>query len=155
MRGEKEKAIVELAVFEEFAEKASLDLVAGSAAKTNPDEGKPDIFCKLKEGVVYFELAEACAPEFAKAFAQASKKPEESIVVSGDDVSNKTVRNKLRKGYSISEPVELLLYTAGRTALPDDVIIARLEPVLSNGLGQFRRIWLLGNNVHELANKSS
>lgn len=154
MRGEDEKAETELRVFKEFAEKSSVGLVAGTAVKTNPNEGKPDICCRLEEGVVYFELAEACAPEIAKAITQASKQ-KEPIGVWGDDVSNSTIKKKLNKKYLVSEPVELLLYTAGRTALPDDVIIARAKQVLSSGLGQFRRIWLLGDNVHELANESS
>jgi hypothetical protein len=36
----------------------------------------------------------------------------------------------------------------------DDVIAAKLEPVLSNGMGPFRRVWLYGNGVQVLASNS-
>ena len=51
-------------------------------------------------------------------------------------------------------PFELVLYTASRTALPDEVIVAKIETVLTDGLGPFDRIWLFGDQVQFVASNS-
>ena len=152
MRGEDEKGEIELAVFREFARKASLVLLGEPEKQTL--QKKPDVLCKLEEGHVYFELTEACAPEFAAAVTESVKN--DSVVFRwGNDISELTLANKLRKSYEVSEPIELILYTAGRTALPDDVITSKVSGILANDLGPFRRIWLLGDTVKLLASNAS
>lgn len=144
MRTEADKAPDDLAVFVAFVQRAALPVVPGSAEKRHPPE--PDILCRFQSGeVVAFELTEACAPEFAAAESKALK---EGIAFAwGNDVSEKTISKKLRQTYRVSAPVELLLYTNGRTALPDEAIKAKIEPLLSGGLGQFRRVWFMGDEV--------
>jgi hypothetical protein len=153
VRNETDKAKVEIAVFYDFVNAANIDIHENTVRKGEADLGQPDIFCEMEEGGVYFELTEACAPEFAAAITR-SLKSEKPEAVWGADVSKETIRNKLKKNYSVSVPIELILYTAGKTALSDDVIAAKLEPVLSNGMGPFRRVWLYGNGVQVLASNS-
>jgi len=150
MRGEIEKAEIELKVFYEFAELISLPFT--EERKGNPDLREPDIFCLVNNEPVYFELAEACAPEFAAAISKAAK-TEEPIYARGNDVSEATLRKKLKKEYSLLAPIELLLYS-GRTTLPDEVVIAKLEPIIFSNLGQFRKIWFLGEKVNLIASSS-
>lgn len=154
MTSEYEKGIVELSIFRDFAEKAGLKIIDGSPRKSDPNEGKPDIFCLLDEGPTYFELTEACAPEFVAAVSNGSNKhdsPSEWHI----DVSEETVQKKLEKSYRVSEPVDLLIYNAGRTALPDEEIISKIEDVLKDGPGPFRRIWLFGEDVSLLFPKDA
>jgi hypothetical protein len=143
VRGEEEKSVIELEVFLEFVKLEDIGFIAGSERKGNADIGEPDIFCQLDEGIVYFELAEACAPELASAITKAvnTGKVEPAWV---GDVSEKTLWKKINKKYEVTEPVELLLYTAGRSVLPDESIEAKLLPILSSCCGQFRKVWLLG-----------
>ena len=72
MPSEYEKGLVELSIFKAFAEKADLKVINGSARKSDPNEGKPDIFCVADNEAIYFELTEACAPEFAAATSSVS-----------------------------------------------------------------------------------
>lgn len=145
MATEYEKGLVELATFKRFAKKAGLNLLSGSAKKTDPNEGKPDIFCVIGTEPVYFELTEACAPEFVA--ASSGLKQGDIITVWGNDVSEETVKKKLEKSYQVNAPVELLVYTDGRTGLSDQLIAAKILEVLDSGHGQFRRIWLYGDSI--------
>jgi len=146
---EYEKGIVELSIFALFAKEAGLKIINGSPRKSDPNKGKPDIFCVLDSGPIYYELTEACAPEFVAAVSNGSNK-HDAPSQWHTDVSEETVQKKLEKSYQISEPVELLIYTAGRTALPDEEIIEKIQPVLKNGPGPFRRIWLFGEKITQL-----
>ena len=100
------------------------------------------------EGIVRFELAEACAPEFAEAI----NNPIQEGVYStfGSDVSLQTVQRKLTKQYPVEDPIELLIYTDGGTAKPDFLLIYDIEDACEGGSGQFRRIWLMGQDIHEV-----
>jgi len=146
-QNEAAKGAVEIRVFERFAQLRGLEIVAGSVQKRVPPE--PDILCRIvSEGSLGFEITEACAPEFAAAESRALR---EGVAFAwGGDVSVKTIRNKLAKCYSAPYPVELIVY-AGRTALPDDVIVPTVKPVLANGTGPFRRVWFLGDELFELS----
>ena len=148
MATEHEKGILELSIFKEFAKKADLKVLNGSAKKSDPNQGKPDIFCVIGAEPVYFELTEACAPEFAAA-SNGSKRTD-IITVWGNDVSEETVKKKLQKTYQINQAVELLVYTNGRTGLSDEVIATKIQEVLNHGHGQFRRIWLFGDIIMQL-----
>lgn len=150
MRAEADKAPDDLAVFAAFVQRAALPVVPGSAKKRLPPE--PDILCRFHSGeAVAFELTEACAPEFAEAGTKASKERKGVAFAWGNDVSEKTIAKKLRQTYEVNGPVELLLYTNGRTALPDEVIKAKIEPLLREGLGQFRRVWFMGDEISDFS----
>ena len=149
MTSEYEKGLVELSIFRQFAEQAALKIIDGSPKKSDPNKGKPDIFCLFEEGPVYFELTEACAPAFVAAVSNGSNKTD-SPTKRHTDVSEETVQKKLEKIYRVAAPIELLIYTAGRTALSDEAIISKIMPVLKNGPGPFRRIWLFGEKISQL-----
>jgi len=151
MRTEDDKARVEIAVFREFADRRQIPVVPGSIQKGDANRGEPDILCELESGgFLAFELTEACAPEFAASQTRARKTGVDFAW--GNDVSDETVRKKIRKTYRTNRPVELLIFTNARTALPEDVIVARIELVMNEeGLGQFERIWLMANHIIELA----
>jgi len=149
MSSEQEKGLVELKVFASFANRSGIPIVPGSAQKREPPE--PDILCELETGeALAFELAEACAPEFAAAQTTAVRDGVSSAVW-GEDVSVATLRKKLSKAYPVACDVELLLYTNGRTVLADDTIQAKLEPILQDGIGQYKRVWFFGDDLHVLA----
>jgi hypothetical protein len=154
MTREHEKVALELAIFASFANRMNLgaeDVRNGDATK-----GEPDILCTLQgEGEVAYELAEACAPEFAEAETRARKDKDSVAFAWGNDVSEVTIRNKLQKTYCVQRPLDLLLYTNGRTALPDDVITDKIIPLLAKGLGPFRRVWFMGDEVVELSRRAS
>lgn len=149
MTSEYEKGLVELSIFKSFAAKTGLKVRANSARKSDPNQGKPDIFCLLEEGPVYYELTEACAPEFVAALSNGSNKSDFPSP-GHTDVSEETVQKKLEKTYQTLVPIELVIYTAGRTALSDAAIINKIEPILKKGPGPFRRIWLYGESVNRL-----
>jgi hypothetical protein len=155
MSTEASKALVELAMFRKFIAAAVLPVAVGSEQKGAAALGEPDVICTLAGQLAGFELAEACAPEFAAAAAAALTAPSGVASAWGNDVSPVTLRKKLAKRYAVSYPVHLLLYRNGLTALPDAVIVARLQPELQGGLGQFRSIWFHGDNAHLLASDDS
>jgi hypothetical protein len=146
-RTESDKAQEELAVFSRFVQLHQLQIVDGSISKEEPPY--PDIRCEVVgEGIVGFELAEACAPEFKAAVTRALKGgPAEAVY--GGDVSEATMRKKLAKRYPRDYPVELVLY-AGDTALPDDALEPTLRSLVQDSRGQFRKVWLLGDELLEL-----
>jgi hypothetical protein len=130
-----------------------MPIVPGSAQKREPPE--PDILCSLPSGeALAFELAEACAPEFASAITNVVR-GEIPIAIYGEDVSGATLKRKLSKTYSDKCDVDLLLYTNGRRVLPDDAIIPALMPIVENGIGQYRRVWFFGESVHLIAMRGS
>jgi hypothetical protein len=146
----------ELAVFESFVLRAGLNVQTGSVRHGEELKNEPDILCRVEpDGEVAFELTEACAPEFAEAETRAAKTEDGVEFAWGNDVSEQTIREKLQKTYVAGVPIDLLLYTNGRTALPDDAIRGMIEPLLRNGLGPFRRIWFMGDEISEISGMSS
>jgi hypothetical protein len=108
---------------------------------------KPDIYTKIKnEGVVWFELTEACAPEFKKAINSHSQKDLEILV----DVSSDIVLKKIKKTYPVKEPIELLIYTDDATSLSDKHLIQSIQSKLQKGAGSFRRVWFMGEKVSQI-----
>lgn len=157
MHGEAEKGLIEIAIFDEFAKALSLKLVDGSVEKIDPGVfpkiKMPDIYCELEEGPVYYELTEACDPELIKAIKaieESGTSEEEGCAPEfcKNDASEDTLRKKLNKQYDIDAPVELIVYTNGRTVLDDDEISLRIrETVKTLGFGQFRKVWFFGRNT--------
>lgn len=153
MRNEEDKAKIEIKVFEEFTRSAGLSVKEGSIRKGDPNIGEPDICCEIDEKTCYFELAEACAPEIAAAITR-SIKTEEPEYIRAKDASRETIKKKLQKTYEVVSSVELVLYIADKTVLPDDVIAEKIEPSLFRGLGPFSKIWLFSNKATLLASNS-
>lgn len=148
---EESKSVIELEVFRRFVRASGLPVTLGSESKGSAILGEPDILCEFSMQPAAFELAEVCAPEFQAVASAALKSVDGGAVASGDDDSAVTMRKKLAKRYSVACPVHLLLYRNGFTVLPDEIIIARLQPELVDGLGQYQSIWFHGDGTHCIA----
>lgn len=145
MRSEQDKGDLEVKIFKEFLERSKLPIDPASVEKRLPNE--PDILCThTHEGRLAFELAELCSPEIAKAMSEANEKHVQVFSVA--DPSLRIVRKKLRNNYETRFPRELLCYTNGRVITPDDVIIPTIKPFIESYKTEFKRVWLLGDNVH-------
>lgn len=139
MASEHVKGITEVAVFLRFLEASQLPIDWDSVEKRSPPE--PDILCMHQsEGAVAFELVEMCDSQFARSIANAG-----TGYLRTADPSANIISNKLRKKYETDAPIELLCYTAGRIATPDNVILPTIKPYLSSWRHTFRRAWLLGH----------
>jgi len=144
---EKNKERREITIFREFARKSEVGIEPASVSSCRPPE--PDIICAVRgKGCVRFELTEACAPEFAQAINNPN--PEGVYSCWSSDVSEDTLRKKLSKSYPVPEPVELLIFTDGATAKPDSQLIREFREILKESQGQFRRVWLMGDEIHQL-----
>jgi hypothetical protein len=147
MATEHEKGKIELEVFNRFAKVAGLNVT--SVEKQLPEGGIPDLKCIIDNEIVYFELAEACSEDIAKALATAEDK-NDPIYVEIRNYSTDIYKKKIRKTYSVSEPVELLIYNAGRSILPDEVILENMQRSARYDKGQFRKIWYFGEHAEEI-----
>ena len=109
-------------------------------------EPEPDLLCiHVHRGPVAFELVSLVDPEIAKVFAAGPKARIEAFLTS--DSSERIVRKKLEKTYTTNAPgIELLVYTDGRTILPDDGIIPTLMPLFGAHSHPFKRIWFMGEH---------
>mgnify|MGYP001555753577 CR=1 FL=1 len=149
MKTDSEKATVELAIFREFAKAANLDVVESSIRKGNADLGEPDVICEVRgRGQYAFELTEACAPEFAAAMTK-TRETGDSVFTWGSDATTETVEQKTNKSYRVDCPVDLVVYTNGRTAFDrlNDILVPMIERALEKGAGVFHRVWLLAEGV--------
>lgn len=141
MRSEITKGIDEADVLRRLIERARLQIDPTSIEKRMPPE--PDLVCQhTVEGPVAFELVNLCDPELAKVVAAGSKARSEAF--STADPSARIVSNKLRKTYSTTLTIELLIYADGPIITPDDVIIPTIRPIIESVNGPFRRVWFMG-----------
>lgn len=147
MATESEKGIIEVAIFKRFAEVAHLPYE--SVEKQSPDEGKPDLKCVINGEVVYFELTEACSEEVAKAIANPVDL-DSAAYIRAKDYTSETYRKKIQKSYSVSDPIELLIYNIGRTLLPDEVLVDNIREISAHDKGPFRKVWYFGEHISEL-----
>jgi len=140
MSNETDKAKRELVVFTEFVRVSGIPIDLDTVEKRWPPE--PDLLCLHQtEGEVAFELVELCDPNLAQLFADPSRPGSDYIRTS--DPSRCIVRNKLRKSYPLTHPIELLCYTDGRVITPANVIIPTIRPYLHSFKHVFRRAWIL------------
>jgi hypothetical protein len=147
-RKEAEKAARERAVFHDFIKKKPGSRINPESVESRcPPE--PDILCfQENEGNVAFELAEICAQDIACTIAQGG-----GFLWTSD--TSRKIREKLKKNYQTENPVELLCYTDGRTVSWDQLIKEEIRPLIDMDNGQFRRIWLLGDQCHLVFEASS
>lgn len=145
MRTESDKGNKEIEIFNRFVKLSKLPIDLSSIEKRMPRE--PDILCThLQEGPLAFELAEICDPNLASSIS--NTKYADIQVFWTSDPSLKIVRKKLKTSYTTIYPRELLCYTDGRVVTTDDVIIPTIRPAIESFHGEFRRVWLLGENLH-------
>jgi len=148
MNTEAAKAERERLVFEAFIKKSGLQINPESIQQPK-GRSKPDIvcYCQKKEGKVAFELVEICDENLGRKISAIRGSGGVEYVRSRDP-SWEVLRKKLKKRYQTEYPVELLCYVSGRTISPDIVILDRIRPMIDMDNGQFRRVWLLGDQCH-------
>lgn len=147
MVSEHEKGKIELEVFKRFAQIAGLNV--SSVEKQLPEGGIPDLKCIIDDRIVYFELAEACSEDIAKALATSDNK-DDPVYVEVRNYASDIYNKKVEKNYSVSEPVELLIYNAGRSILPDEAILEKIKNSAQHNKGPFRKVWYFGEHVDEI-----
>ncbi|GGC57676.1 hypothetical protein [Undibacterium terreum] len=139
---------VERPVFLAFIKSAKLLIDHESICK-EIGSSMPDISCRLTDKTHYFELVEICDSRIAEAnafelknFAADNDTPA-SYTRAADPTGN-IIRDKFKKTYNTSHPIDLLCYVAGRTVSPDDLIISRILEIAESKKTSFNRIWLYG-----------
>jgi hypothetical protein len=148
-----DKAKHEVKVFKEFVAKSGLPIDAATIESREPDE--PDIRCVHDtDGPIAFELVQLTSPEIAKNVGDQIKRGAKSETNWTVDPTGDAIRGKIAKKYETDCPIELLCYAA-LTVSTDDQILDTIERITSDqGLGPFRRIWLLGEEVCRVAAES-
>lgn len=139
-RSEARKGLEEIEALRRFIARSGAAIDPSSIEKRNPPE--PDLLCQGTDGPVAFEVANLCDGEIAKVIAAGARARTDAF--STADPSAAAVRNKLKRTYTTSHPVELLVYTDGRLITPDDVIIPTIKPILESLTGPYRRAWFMG-----------
>ena len=149
MGTEQQKAEVELAVFREFISRTGISIDPESVSKPGA-QSEPDIFCTLGSGEqVAYELVEICSSDIAATLSGIRSGGTAGVAAS--DPTEKTLRHKLHKTYRTTLPIELLCYTNGRTASPDELIVSEARRWANAIDGPFRKVWLLGESgVYEV-----
>lgn len=139
-----EKSQRELAVFQEFAERSGLPVIADTIQKRDPPE--PDILCEVSgEGFVAFELKELCAEEIAEGISELIRTESEDAkyIRSGDPTSD-VIEKAKKKKYKSNYPIDLVLYSGGRTVSPADIIVPQIRDGFGDGRHLFSRVWFMG-----------
>jgi hypothetical protein len=142
-RTEAHKGMEEVEALRRFIARSGAALDPSTIEKRAPPE--PDLLCRGAEGPVAFELANLCDPEIAKVIAAGPRARTDAF--STADPSAAIVRKKLKRTYTTTSPIELLVYTDGRLITPDDVIIPTIRPILESLDGPYRRAWFMGEEI--------
>ena len=136
-----DKQCRELSSFREFIERSGLEFDVSSAINRDPPE--PDILCLDKSRTPHaFELVELCDSAIAELYGQSSLPSVSAMFLGSPDFSK--VERKLTNHYVTEATCHLLCYSAGRTAAPDDLLIAELREIDFTGQGNFRTVWFMG-----------
>lgn len=139
MSSEEAKAIHEVEIFSNFLSAAKVYPPPESIEKRKPPE--PDILCEFSTGdALAFELVEICDPNLAAAFSNPFD--DRIVYVRTSDPTARIIRKKLSKEYSTDGPVELLCYTAGRTATPPSLIAGIARLYACSVRHRYRKVWL-------------
>lgn len=133
----------ELSSFRAFIERADLEFDASTA--TNRDPPEPDILCLDKNRRPHaFELVELCDSEIAELYGKRALPAVSTMFVGGPDFSK--VERKLTNNYVTEATCHLLCYSDGRTAVPDDILIAELMEIDFSEQSNFHDVWFMGED---------
>jgi hypothetical protein len=136
---EREKQNRELEVFQAFLKAVGWPNNDSIVNRAPPE---PDILYEHPTlGLIAFELAENCSPDIAAAITGQLRDGEQYYTRTRDYFLD-VLRNKQKKEYETPHPVDLIIYTDGRCATPDDYIIALSQQ--QDDTGRFRKIWYFG-----------
>jgi len=148
MNREAEKAAYELEIFNTFLNNASLAIESDSISNGDPNKNEPDILCVTKDGnKVGFELGRLIDPNLARVVNR--WEPQNAEYVRTSDPSAQIARQKIKKTYSVSHPVELILYKEFPIITPDDTIIPTIEPIC-HLKHEYSRVWFMGDTTEVL-----
>jgi hypothetical protein len=129
----------ERVVFSHFAK--TMDWPVDEDMIQSRPEPEPDILYDGPYGKIAFELVENCLEYLAHKFSQTIAGEEKKIF----DPTEKIICDKLKKTYTTVHPIELLIYTNGRLAAPNDMAVKRLSDVIEvKRLNPFQRVWYFG-----------
>ena len=144
MPDNKEKSQREVSFFDEFITRSGLLVAPCSVESRHPPE--PDILCRVsKAGFVAFELVEICDETVAKTGNKLQRQTDpEPVYMRLGNPLKRILMNKRDKTYQSPHPIELLVYNAGRTVLPPDIIIFAIKQAFGHRPGPFRRVWFMG-----------
>lgn len=148
MNREAQKTLYEREVFGKFLNVSGVDIDRDSIQTGNPNKKEPDILCQYTSGKkVGFELGRLVDPNLMRTVNQWEPKNGEYIRTS--DPSTFIAQKKIKKTYSVSFPVELLLYKELLIITPDDVILPSIRPAcyLKH---QYHRVWYMGSSLEVL-----
>ena len=152
MTREAKKAAYEREVFEKFLDLTGLEISRNSIVNGNATQSEPDLLCEYTNGEkVGFELGRLIDPNLAQAVNRWEPKNGEYIRTS--DPSGTIAQRKIKKIYTVSFPVELLLYKEYPIITPDNVIIPTIQPVC-HMKHKYHRVWFMGNSVVRLYERS-
>jgi hypothetical protein len=152
MTREAQKAIYEREVFERFLDASGIDIDRNSIQTGNANQREPDIlFHNLSGRKIGFELGRLVDPNLISAIKQ--REPKNGQYIRTRDPSNAIAHKKIKKTYSVSFPVELLLYKELPIITPDNVILLAIRPVC-HFKHQYHRVWYMGGSVEVLYERS-
>lgn len=109
-------------------------------------KNEPDFLCG--EGLddsVAFELGRLTSSTLKA--VQHSRDPEPYGYLRSNDYAIKTTRKKLKRQYSVTCPVELLLYVESPTTLPESYMFERIESMAKSINHCYREVWFMGNET--------
>lgn len=145
-------------VFLDFVKRSGLPIDKKTIDYGDDAKNEPDMKCRVGEDAyVAFELKEICDEEIAEWIAHLHKKlkkdqPAEPTFKCLNDMRTMSenfvafLKEICTKRYQTNYPVELLLYTS-RTTLTDDVIIDDIDNQSNSLKLQFRKVWLMTEDV--------
>lgn len=152
MTREDQKAAYEREVLERFLDFSGLEVIRDSIVNGNATQNEPDLLCEYINGErVGFELGRLIDPNLAQAVNRWEPKNGEYIRTS--DPSGAIAQRKIKQTYSVSFPVELLLYKENPIITPDNIILLTIRPVCRMN-HQYRRVWFMGDSVELLYERS-
>lgn len=135
------KSTNERAAFLLFVERLGTKNDWSSVSSCEPPE--PDLLCvHVANGPVAFELVRITDPNIAK--IQGAGTNASQTAFSTSDPSMRIVIDKLKKQYTTTNAIELLIYSEGQVITPDDVIIPTIAPWFDAIAHPFRRVWFMG-----------
>lgn len=142
MCSEKDKAQIELKVFQEFVHLMGLSVDSSSINKYG-NESEPDIFCKISDEEMFFELVEICAEDVVIYLSKVHRGKNLSAIPTHNP-TQKILKNKLNKRYKTKIPIELLCYTSARVIPTDEQILEEIRRCACLIDEPYRKIWFLG-----------
>ncbi len=139
---DQKKAQAERDLFRQFANAMSWPIEPDLIKNLEPPQ--PDILYDGPNCKIAFELVENCSENLAHNNSKLIN-GNGQILINTSDPTIKIVREKLANKYITDYPIELLCYSNGKLATPNDMAVARMKNELEVApQNPFRRVWYFG-----------